>query len=62
MQKITRTLGSRKLWAAIIGLVAALGLDVDPEWAGAIAGGVVAAYMLGTAIEDGLRGQGQGDE
>ena len=65
MQKIGYVLRSRKFWAGMIGLAVALGvLDWNDEaqavWVAAIAGGVVAAYQLAVAIEDGLRALGQG--
>jgi len=58
MDKIGQLLASRKFWAAIAGLVSIVLGDragVDPAaLSGAIA--VIVAYILGTALEDGLRG------
>jgi hypothetical protein len=63
LSKWKRLLGSRKFWAALIGLVAVLveafhpDLHIDQEaLVGIIA--VIAAYILGTGIEDGLSRSG----
>jgi hypothetical protein len=59
MEKVKLLLGSRKFWAACVGLVLLvvkvwkpdLPLEAEPL-AGILA--VLAAYILGTALEDGL--------
>lgn len=58
MDKISALLRSRKFWAAIVGLIVA----VAGERAGMDAGQLtmaivtVVTYILGTALEDGLKG------
>lgn len=54
--KLVSLLKSRKFWAAIAGLVVAIigersGIDAEQLTAGI---GVIVAYILGTALEDGL--------
>ena len=59
MDKIKLLLASRKFWAALVGLILLvvkawkpdLPIDAEPL-AGILA--VLAAYILGTALEDGL--------
>lgn len=62
MSKIQYLLTSRKFWAALIGLIFMVVQNWWPEFpldaeqvAGIVA--VLAAYILGTALEDGLRGK-----
>jgi len=63
MSKLKMLLTSRKFWAALVGLVLVvlkgfypdLPLDED-QIAGLIY--VLAAYIAGTAVEDGLRARG----
>ena len=59
MDKLKLLLGSRKFWAALVGLVLLLVKTWKPDFpleaeplAGILA--VLAAYILGTALEDGL--------
>lgn len=59
MEKIKLLLSSRKFWAALIGLILMILKAYQPEFpldaeplAGILA--VLAAYILGTALEDGL--------
>ncbi|HZK16827.1 MAG: hypothetical protein WDA04_01965 [Anaerolineaceae bacterium] len=60
MSKLKLLLGSRKFWAALVGLVFMIikawkpdfPLDAD-QLAGIIA--ILVTYILGTALEDGLR-------
>lgn len=57
MTKIGQLLKSRKFWAAVVGLVIIFfgdraGVDL-PTLTAAVA--TVVAYILGTALEDGLR-------
>ncbi|MCK9245919.1 MAG: hypothetical protein M0P11_03065 [Anaerolineaceae bacterium] len=60
MPKLKLLLGSRKFWAALVGLVFMIikawkpdfPLDAD-QLAGIIA--ILVTYILGTALEDGLR-------
>jgi len=59
MEKIKLLLASRKFWAALIGLVLMLVKTWQPDFpleADSLAGmlAVLAAYILGTALEDGL--------
>ncbi len=58
MDKLLGLFQSRKFWAAVAGLISVVLGDragIDPAaLAGAIA--VIVAYILGTALEDGLRG------
>jgi len=62
MDKFKQLLGSRKFWAAILGVVGVLLVDVaglSPESAELVTNAImaiIAAYILGTAVEDGLRG------
>lgn len=58
MDKIGGLLKSRKFWAAVIGLVGVFlgeraGIPLD-QLANAVY--VIVAYILGVALEDGLRG------
>ena len=59
MSKIRLLLGSRKFWAAVIGLVLVIikafrpDFPLDPEQLTAVVW-VLVAYILGTGIEDGL--------
>jgi hypothetical protein len=57
MTKIGQLLKSRKFWAAVVGLAFVLlgeraGIPLDQLVAGVA---VVVSYILGTALEDGLR-------
>lgn len=59
MEKLKQLLGSRKFWAALVGLALMLVKAWQPDFpleaeplAGLLA--VLAAYILGTALEDGL--------
>lgn len=57
MDKVLAVLKSRKFWAAIVGLVAAFfgsraGVSAE-QLTGAIV--LIVSYILGTALEDGLR-------
>ncbi len=60
MSKLKLLLGSRKFWAALVGMVFMIikawkpdfPLDAD-QLAGIIA--ILVTYILGTALEDGLR-------
>ena len=59
MEKFKMLLGSRKFWAALIGLVLLIVKAWDPEFplaedqlTGIVY--VLVAYILGTGIEDGL--------
>lgn len=59
MEKFKQLLGSRKFWAAFIGLVLIVIKTWDPEFPLAedqLTGivWVLVAYILGTGIEDGL--------
>ena len=59
MDKLKLLLGSRKFWAALVGLVLLLVKTWKPDFpleAESLAGilAVLAAYILGTALEDGL--------
>jgi len=59
MEKLKLLLASRKFWAALIGLVLMLVKTWQPDFpleADSLAGmlAVLAAYILGTALEDGL--------
>jgi len=62
MNKFLALLKSRKFWAAIVGLLVMIGSQMIPELeqvdqealVGIIA--IVVSYILGTGIEDGLRG------
>ena len=62
MDKFKLLLGSRKFWAALVGLVMVLvsafvpdfPLDQEQVLAFVI---TVVSYIIGTALEDGLRGQ-----
>lgn len=59
MSKLKQLLGSRKFWAAFIGLALVIvkvfqpDFPLDPEQLTAIVW-VLVAYILGTGIEDGL--------
>lgn len=60
MNKFKLLLGSRKFWAALVGLLVMIvkawypDFPLDPdELAGIIA--ILVTYILGTALEDGLR-------
>jgi hypothetical protein len=62
MEKIKLLLGSRKFWAALVGLTLMVLKAYQPNFpleteplAGILA--VLAAYILGTALEDGLTHQ-----
>jgi len=60
MQKWKLLLGSRKFWAAVLGLAFLVIRDFDPAFevpeneAIAVVS-VLAAYILGVAVEDGLK-------
>jgi hypothetical protein len=59
MDNLVSVLRSRKFWAALLGMLTALGvLDLgdaqQAETAATIAAGVWAAYTLAVALEDGL--------
>ncbi len=59
MEKLNQLLGSRKFWAAVIGLVLVVIKAFDPEFPLAEEQlvsviYVLVAYILGTALEDGL--------
>ena len=59
MEKIHWVLQSRKFWAAVISLLAALGVlnwsdAQQAETVAMLAAGIGAAYSLAVAIEDGL--------
>ena len=61
MEKFKQLLGSRKFWAAFIGLGLIIVKAWDPEFPLAeeqLTGivWVLVAYITGTALEDGLRG------
>jgi hypothetical protein len=62
MEKFKQLLGSRKFWAALIGLILIVVKAWDPEFplaeeqlTGIVY--VLVAYILGTGIEDGLSRQ-----
>ncbi len=64
MDKVKQLLGSRKFWAALIGLVLVIVKAWQPDFplAEEQLTGVVymlVAYILGTGLEDGLRGMNQ---
>jgi hypothetical protein len=59
MSKLKQLLASRKFWAALVGLTLVVIKAFDPEFplaedqlVGIVS--VLAAYILGTALEDGL--------
>jgi uncharacterized membrane protein len=58
--KLERALQSRKVWSAIVGLIAIVyvavvnGTELDPDTVVNAVMGIVMAYMGATAIEDGL--------
>ena len=60
MEKVKQLLGSRKFWAALIGLVLVMvkvwrpDFPMDEEQLVSVVY-VLVAYILGTGIEDGLR-------
>jgi len=61
MEKLKKLLASRKFWAALIGLVLVVLKAWQPEFpleeeqlTGVVY--VLVAYILGTGLEDGLRG------
>lgn len=59
MEKILALLKSRKFWAALVGLVGVFlgeraGIPLD-QLANAVY--IIVAYVLGVALEDGLRGK-----
>ena len=54
MEKFKQLLGSRKFWAALIGLVLVIVKVWKPDFP--LAEEQLVAYILGTGIEDGLRG------
>jgi hypothetical protein len=61
MDKVKQLFGSRKFWAALIGLVLVIVKAWQPDFplaeeqlTGVVY--VLVAYILGTGIEDGLRG------
>jgi hypothetical protein len=61
MDKFKQVLGSRKFWAALIGLVLVIVKVWQPDFPLAedqltAVIYVLVAYILGTGIEDGLRG------
>jgi hypothetical protein len=63
MEKLKQLLASRKFWAALIGLVLVILKAWQPDFplqeeqlTGVIY--VLVAYILGTGLEDGLRGEG----
>jgi uncharacterized membrane protein YqjE len=63
MSKVKQLLGSRKFWAAMIGLVLVVIKAFDPEFpleAEQLTGivWVLVAYIMGTGIEDGLSRMG----
>jgi hypothetical protein len=66
MEKIRKLLGSRKFWAAVVGLAVTLveawwpGLPVTEEQLTQVVW-MLAAYILGTGLEDGLRARGTVD-
>ena len=60
MNKFVQVLKSRKFWAAVVALCVAFfgsraGIDAD-TLTGAIV--IAVSYILGTALEDGLRARG----
>ena len=62
MSKWKLLLGSRKFWAAVVGLVLLVVKNFEPDFpleAEPVANMVylLMAYILGVALEDGLRGQ-----
>jgi hypothetical protein len=61
MDKVKQLIGSRKFWAALIGLVLVIVKAWQPDFplaeeqlTGVVY--VLVAYILGTGLEDGLRG------
>lgn len=61
MEKLKGLLKSRKFWAALVGLVVLVVKEFSPDFpidAEQLAGMVylLAAYILGVALEDGMRG------
>ena len=63
MEKWKLLLGSREFWAAVVGLAFLVIRNFDPTFAvpetETIAFvSVLAAYILGVALEDGLKGNG----
>lgn len=62
MNKFLSLLRSRKFWAALVGLVLVIvrtfapDFPLEDEQLTAVVW-VIAAYILGTGLEDGLRGQ-----
>ncbi len=63
MEKVKQLLASRKFWAALIGLVLVILKAWRPEFpleADQLTSivYVLVAYILGTGLEDGLRGEG----
>ncbi|MHB8132878.1 MAG: hypothetical protein ACYDH1_01530 [Anaerolineaceae bacterium] len=66
MNKWKVLLGSRKFWAALVGLVFLVVRNFDPGFnvpeAETVAFvSLLAAYILGVALEDGLSGRGGSD-
>ncbi len=64
MDKVKQLLGSRKFWAALIGLVLVIVKAWQPDFPLAEEQltevvYVLVAYILGTGLEDGLRGMNQ---
>ena len=63
VSKFKQLLSSRKFWAAFVGLVMVIvghfvpDFPIPEEQIQALAW-VIVSYILGTALEDGLRGQG----
>jgi hypothetical protein len=61
MDKVKQLLGSRKFWAALIGLILVIVKAWRPDFPLAeeqltAVVHVLVAYILGTGLEDGLRG------
>lgn len=61
MEKLKGLLKSRKFWAALVGLIVVVAKGVDPNFPLAeeqLTGLVVVlvGYIMGVALEDGLRG------
>ena len=66
--KLLRALQSRKLWAAVVGLIGILwvsyqsGSTLDPDTVVNAILGIVAAFMAATAYEDGKHAEAAGKQ